>query len=69
MWNLTVFIFLDAGYADYAGLLAGLGVLGLARLDVNIRQSQNHRPQAICTNVRQKLCKRAPLQLGDTLKV
>jgi len=59
----------DADFADYADLLAGLGSLGLARLDVNIRQSQNLRPQAISTNGRQKLCKPAPLQLGHTLKV
>ena len=48
-----------------ADLLAGLGGLGLAGLDVNIRQSQNLRPRAICTNGRQKLCKRAKRYLGE----
>ncbi len=46
----------DADFADYTELLVGLGSLGLARLDVNLRQSQNLRPQAISTNGRsQKL--------------
>ncbi len=66
--GLTQF-FLATDFADFADLLAGLSALGLARLDVNIRQSQNLRPQAISTNGRQKLCKPAPLQLGHTLKV
>jgi len=50
---------MDADFADYTELLVGLGSLGLARLDVNIRQSQNLRPQAISTNGRQKFCKQA----------
>ncbi len=50
---------LDADFAGYADLFAGLGALGLARLDVNIRQSQNLRAQAIFTNGRQKLLKPA----------
>ena len=65
---LTQF-FLATDCADFTDLLAGLGALGLARLDANIRQSQNLQAQAISTNGRQKLCKPAPLQLGHTLKV
>ena len=36
---------LDADFADYADLLAGLGALGLAGLDVNIRRAKtfDHR--------------------------
>jgi len=57
---------MDADFADYTDLLAGLGALGLARLDVNIRQSQNLRPQAISTNGRQKLCKPAATAWSHT---
>jgi len=57
---------LDADFAGYADLLAGLGALGLAGLDVNIRQSQYLRPQAIFTNGRQKLCKPAPTVWSHT---
>ena len=65
-WNVTAFSFLATDCADFADLLAGLGALGLARLDVNIRQSQNLRAQAISTNGRQKLCKPAPTAWSHT---
>ena len=63
--GLTQF-FLATDCADFTDLLAGLGALGLARLDVNIRQSQNLRAQAISTNGRQKLCKPAPTAWSHT---
>ena len=58
---------LDADFADYADLFAGLDALGLAGLDVNIRQSQYLRPRAISTNGRQKLLKPAKDRLGSVL--
>jgi len=51
---------LDADFAGYTDLFAGLGALGLA----GHPPSQDLRSQAICTNGRQKLCKPAKRYLG-----